>query len=193
MSDKLIAHIRNFVELSNADAEFISQKLSVTKLKKKSFALMAGKLCKANYFVANGCMRLYFISKKDIEQITQFAIENWWITDYYSIDSGKPSRFYIQAVEDREVIVMDQTAEREIIEHVPIFERYLRIMLQKAFTASQRRMEMLNNMTDEERYRNFTTRFPDFNQRIPQYMVASYLGVTPQFVSRVRARKARIS
>jgi CRP/FNR family transcriptional regulator, anaerobic regulatory protein len=193
MSTQLIAHIRKFVELSDTDAEFISDKLPIIKIKKKDFVLIPGKHCKTNYFVLKGCMRLYFISKKETEQITQFAIENWWITDYDSVDSGKPSHFYIQAVEDTELIVMDQPTEQLLTVQIPVFERYLRIMLQKAFTAAQRRMEMLNNMTDEERYINFTTRFPDFNQRIPQYMVASYLGVTPQFVSRVRARKTRIS
>lgn len=193
MSDQLITHIRKFVQLTDEEAELISSKVTLLKLKKKACVLTPGKQCKANYFVANGLMRLYFISKKDIEQITQFALENWWITDYDSIDSKRPSHFYIQAIEDTEVIVLDQAAENELIAQIPAFEHYLRLVLQKAFTASQRRMEMLNNMTDEERYRNFSTRYPDFNQRVPQYMVASFLGLTPQFISRVRARKPRIS
>lgn len=193
MSDQLIAHIRQFIELDDAAAQLISERLPIIKLKKKDFVLTPGKLCKANYFVLKGCMRLYFINKKDTEQITQFAIENWWITDYDSIDSKKPSHFYIQAVENCELIALDEHTEAEIIKQVPAFEHYLRMMLQKAFTASQRRMRMLSDMTDEERYRNFTNRFPDFNQRIPQYMVASFLGVTPQFISRVRGRKPRIS
>jgi len=193
MSDQLITHIRKFVQLTDEEAELISSKVTLLKLKKKACVLTPGKLCKANYFVVKGLMRLYFISKKDIEQITQFALENWWITDYDSIDSKRPSHFYIQAIEDTEVIVLDQLTENELIAQIPAFEHYLRLVLQKAFTASQRRMEMLNNMTDEERYRNFSTCYPDFNQRVPQYMVASYLGITPQFISRVRARKPRIS
>jgi CRP/FNR family transcriptional regulator len=186
---QLINHIRNFVELSDDDAEFISSKITLLKLKKKAFVLTPGKICKANYFVVSGLMRLYFINKKDVEQITQFALENWWITDYDSIDTKRPSHFYIQAIEDSEVLVLDPETEKEIVAQIPAFEHYLRAILQKAFTASQRRMEMLLNMTDEERYRNFSTRFLDFNQRVPQYMVASFLGVTPQFISRVRAKK----
>lgn len=189
MSDQLIAHIRKFVHISDEEAELISSKVNLLKLKKKAFVLTPGKLCNANYFVASGLMRLYFISKKDIEQITQFALENWWITDYDSIDSKKPSHFYIQAIEDTEVIVLEQSAENDLIAQIPVFEHYLRLVLQKAFTASQRRMEMLTNMTDEERYLNFSTRYPNFNQRVPQYMVASYLGITPQFISRIRAKK----
>src|SRR6201996_6857066 len=169
MSEQLITHIRKFVQLTDKEAELISSKVTLLKLKKRSFVLTPGKLCKANYFVATGLMRLYFISKKDIEQITQFALENWWITDYDSIDSKHPSHFYIQAIEDSEVIVLDQHVEEELIAQIPAFDHYLRLVLQKAFTAAQRRMEMLNNMTDEERYRNFSTRFPNFNQRVPQY------------------------
>jgi len=193
MCDQLINHIRKFVQISDEEAKLISSGVTLLKLKKKAFVLTPGKQCKANYFVVRGLMRLYFISKKDTEQITQFALENWWITDYDSIDSKHPSHFYIQAVEDSEVIFLDQNIEDELTVQIPAFERYLRIMLQKAFTAAQRRMEMLNNMTDEERYRSFSTRFPEFNQRVPQYMVASYLGVTPQFISRVRAKKSLIS
>jgi CRP/FNR family transcriptional regulator len=190
MCEQLITHIRKFVEISESEAEYISCNISTKKLKKKEFVLQTGKVCKANYFVVKGCMRLYFISKKGTEQITQFGLENWWITDYDSIDSKRPSHFYIQAIEATEVLILEQELEAELINKIPAFEHYLRMVLQKAFTAAQRRMEMLNNMNDEERYRNFSSRFPDFNQRVPQYMVASYLGVTPQFISRVRARKS---
>lgn len=193
MTDQLITHIRKFVQITDGEAALISSKVTLLKLKKKAFVLTPGKLCKANYFVAKGLMRLYFISKKETEQITQFALENWWITDYDSIDSKRPSHFYIQAIEDTEVIVLEQRIEDELITQIPAFEHYLRLILQKAFTAAQRRMEMLNNMTDEERYRGFAARFPDFNQRVPQYMVASYLGITPQFISRIRAKKGGIS
>jgi CRP-like cAMP-binding protein len=88
---------------------------------------------------------------------------------------------------------LEQGLQEELMTSIPALERYFRLILQKAFTAAQRRMEYIFNMTDEERYRSFCTRFPDFNQRVPQYMVASYLGVTPQFISRLRAKYARIS
>ena len=189
MSEQLIKHVHNFTTLSNEDADLISSRITLKKLKKKDFVISPGKYCKANYFVISGLMRLYFISKKEIEQITQFAIENWWITDYDSIESRQPSHFYIQAVEDTQLLVLDQETETNLVTQIPAFEHYLRIVLQKAFTAAQRRVEMIHNMTEEERYRNLSTRFPDFNQRVPQYMVASFLGITPQFISRVRAKK----
>jgi CRP-like cAMP-binding protein len=193
MSDQLIQHIRKFIPLDDGAATTLSDKLIVKKLRKKEFVLQPGQRCHANFFVLKGCLRLYFMSNKDTEQITQFGIENWWITDYDSLDTQKPSHFYIQAVEDSEILVLEQRLQEELFKDVPAFERYFRLILQKAYTASQRRMEFIFNMTDEERYRSFATRFPEFNQRVPQYMVASYLGVTPQFISRVRARSSRIS
>jgi CRP/FNR family transcriptional regulator len=189
MCEQLIKHIKQFIDLNDEQAAIISSRIAHLKLKKRSFVLTPGKQCRANYFVVSGLMRLYFIGKKETEQITQFAIENWWITDYDSIDSKRPSHFYIQAIENTELLVLDRQTEQELINQVPAFEHYLRMVLQKAFTASQRRIEMIYNMSDEERYRNFSSRFPDFNQRVPQYMVASYLGVTPQFISRVRAKR----
>jgi len=193
MHPPLITHIRKFVSLTDEEATLLSSKLTQLKLRKKAFVLSPGKRCTANYFVVKGCMRLYFITDKDVEQITQFGIEDWWITDYDSLDRQQPSHFYIQAVEDCEVMVLDQKVQEELFKQIPVLERYFRLILQKAYTAAQRRMEYIFTMTEEERYRSFSTRFPAFNQRVPQYMVASYLGVTPQFISRVRAKKARIS
>jgi len=193
MHSPLITHIRKFVSLTDEEATLLSSKLTQLKLRKKAFVLSPGKRCTANYFVVKGCMRLYFITDKDVEQITQFGIEDWWITDYDSLDRQQPSHFYIQAVEDCEVMVLDQKVQEELFKQIPVLERYFRLILQKAYTAAQRRMEYIFTMTEEERYRSFSTRFPAFNQRVPQYMVASYLGVTPQFISRVRAKKARIS
>jgi len=193
MHSPLITHIRKFVSLTDEEATLLSSKLTQLKLRKKAFVLTPGKRCTANYFVVKGCMRLYFITDKDVEQITQFGIEDWWITDYDSLDRQQPSHFYIQAVEDCEVMVLEQKVQEELFKQIPVLERYFRLILQKAYTAAQRRMEYIFTMTEEERYRSFSTRFPAFNQRVPQYMVASYLGVTPQFISRVRAKKARIS
>ena len=189
MSSQLIDHIRKFISLSDEDAELISAKVSTLKLKRREYVLTAGQRCKANYFVLSGCMRLYFISNKDSEQITHFGLENWWITDYDSLEKQQSSHFFIQAIEASELVVLDQHTEQELLTKIPALERYFRLILQKAFTAAQRRMEYIYNMTDEDRYRMFINRFPDFNQRVPQYMVASYLGVTPQFISRVRAKR----
>lgn len=193
MSSQLITHIRKFIALSDEDAELVLARISTIKLKRREYVLTAGQRCKANYFVVKGCMRLYFISNKDTEQITHFGLESWWITDYDSLERQQPSHFYIQAIEHTELLVLEPHIEQELLARIPALERYFRLILQKAFTAAQRRMEYIYNMTDEERYHFFISSFPDFNQRVPQYMIASYLGVTPQFISRIRSKGNKIS
>jgi CRP/FNR family transcriptional regulator len=186
----LLQHIRKFVVLTDEEADLICSKLKTVSVNKKDFLLKPGKICKANYFVSKGLLRLYFINKKELEQITHFGLEGWWITDFDSLDTQKPSHFYIQAVEDAEVIAWDVAMQEELTKAIPQLETYFRKVLQRAYAASQRRIEFIYTYSDEERYRNFSTSFPGFIQRIPQYMLASYLGFTPQFLSKIRAKKA---
>ncbi|HJP64392.1 MAG TPA: Crp/Fnr family transcriptional regulator [Mucilaginibacter sp.] len=193
MVDNLIAHVNKFVQLDEAEANEISQAITTISIKKKQFLLKPDQVCRANYFVSKGCMRLYFINRNGQEQITMFGIEDWWITDYSSLETGKPSSYYIQAIEDSEVISLDKKALEELLVKVPKMERYFRLILQKAYTATMRRFEYFRDQTDEERYRHFVTLFPGFVQRIPQYMLASYLGFTPQFLSKIRGKKVRKS
>jgi CRP/FNR family transcriptional regulator len=189
MQTNLTDHIKKFVELNEADIALINATVAVMQVKKKTFLLEPDHICKDVYFVSKGCLRSYFINKKLNEQITQFAIENWWMSDYYSLESGKPSNCYIQAVENSEIISINKNKLEELFEKIPRLERYFRIVQQRAFTAAQKRIEYIYSFNDEERYRNFRERFPDFIQRIPQYMLASYLGFTPQFMSKIRAKK----
>jgi len=189
MLSNLTNHIKKFIELNEADIELIGKAVTVKQVKKKTFLLEPEHICRELYFVSKGCLRSYFINKKLNEQITQFAIENWWMSDHGSLESGKPSSYYIQAVEDSEIISINKPKLEELFEKVPRLERYFRIVQQRAFTASQKRIEYIYSMSDEERYRHFSSLFPDFIQRIPQYMLASYLGFTPQFMSKIRAKK----
>jgi len=189
MKDHLIAHINKFVKLDEQEASVVCEDVGLIKVKKKQFILRTDEICRANYFVSKGCMRLYFINRNGQEQITQFGLENWWIADYSSLETGQPSIYYIQAIEDAELISLSKKTMEELLQKVPKLERYFRIIFQKAHTASMRRFEYLRDQTDEERYRQFVSLFPGFVQRIPQYMLASYLGFTPQFLSKIRGKK----
>lgn len=189
MKDNLIAHINKFVQLNEDEAGRVCAQVDVISLKKKQFVLQPDEICRANYFVSKGCMRLYFINRNGQEQITQFGLENWWITDLSSLETGKLSIYYVQAVEDAELVSISKKAYEELLLKMPKMERYFRIILQKTHTATMRRFEYLRDQTDEERYREFVALFPGFVQRIPQYMLASYLGFTPQFLSKIRAKK----
>lgn len=189
MCTPLIEHIRKYVPLQETDIALINKQLAIASLKKKDFILTSGNTCPANYFVVKGCLRLYFINHKEQEQITHFGIENWWITDYDSLDTKKPSHFYIQAIEDAEIIALDRHVQEELCKAIPQLETYFRKVVQRAYAAAQRRIEYIYGYTDEERYHLFNNSFPAFVQRIPQYMLASYLGFTPQFLSKIRAKR----
>jgi CRP/FNR family transcriptional regulator len=189
MKDNLIAHINRFVSLDEVEADKVRASVNHITLKKKQLILEPGEICKTNYFVSKGCMRLYFINRNAQEQILQFGIENWWITDYCSWENNQPSNYYIQAVEDAELISINKKNYEELLLEAPKVERYFRIILQKLNAAAMRRFEYSRDQTDQERYLQFITLFPGFVQRIPQYMLASYLGFTPQFLSKIRAKK----
>jgi CRP/FNR family transcriptional regulator len=189
MYTQLLQHIRKFVPINEDEAALICQKLTPKQVKKKGFLLSPGKVCKSNYFVCEGLLRLYFINKKDQEQVTHFGLENWWITDFDSLDTQKPSHFYIQALENTTVIPWDKDVQEELTKAIPQLETYFRKVLQKAYAAAQRRIEYMYNQSDEERYRFFSNSFPAFMQRIPLYMLAGYLGFTPQFLSKIRGKK----
>ena len=132
---------------------------------------------------------MYFIKDTGQEQIVQFGLDNWWITDYTSLESHQPSGYFIQAVENSEVVVLTK-ANREIaFEQIPKLERYFRLLLQRMHAASLMRIQYLFDLSAEERYQQFNARFPEFVQRVPQYMLASYLGFTPEVLSKIRRTK----
>jgi CRP-like cAMP-binding protein len=132
---------------------------------------------------------MFYINEKGIEQTTQFAIENWWMADYMSFGSQTPSSFYIQAVENSDILSIDFHAQEKLLEEFPQLERYFRIIFQRAYASSQLRIKYLYDFSKEELYDHFNTHFPDFVQRIPQYMLASYLGFTPEYLSELRKKK----
>lgn len=184
-----IQHIQRFVSLTDEEIQVLIPYLKTKKINKKEFLFEEGQACTANYFVAGGCLRLYFVNDKGVENIVQFAIENWWISDYMSLEKQTPSSFSLQAVESSHLIVIEKQRQEEMLQKVPKLERYFRIIAQRANAAAQMRIKYISELSGEQRYWQFTESFPEFVQRIPQYMLASYLGFTPEFLSKLRAKK----
>lgn len=189
MYPELLTHIGRYVQLSPQQQELLCSKLELQKFKKKQYILEPGKHCAGNYFVIKGLVRQYYVNSKLNEQIIQFGLESWWIADQDSLLNNTPATTYIQTIEATEVLLLSEKNRAFLFEQIPLLESYFRIMMQKAFVASQRRIGFIFNQTDEERYRYFLKVQPAFVQRVPQYMLASYLGFTPQFLSRIRAKK----
>jgi len=189
MYQPLLDHIAKFVTLEAAETDLLLAALDYREIKKKQHLLEQGQVCLHQYFIVKGCCRNYIINQKGAEQTTQFAIENWWLSDFLSFHNQQPSDFYIQAVENAALVSIEKNAMENLLEKVPKLERYFRLVLQKSFGASQRRIQYLFTQSAEERYRHFNNLFPEFVQRVPQYMLASYLDFSPEFLSKIRSGK----
>ena len=189
MSDNLKKHIRKFVKISEADFAEILAYFKTIEVSKKKDLLIEGKICKSNYFVSKGCLRLFFMNEKGVEQTIQFALENWWLADYTSFSSQKPSVFYIQTVEKSELLALDFSAQEELLNKFPVMEKYFRSVHQRAHAAYQFRIKSLYSVSREELYYQFNKLYPEFVQRIPQYLLASFLGFTPEYLSEIRRKR----
>lgn len=186
MSAQLKAHIEKFIRINEADYGKVLSYLTAIEVRKKQNLLVEGKVCTSNYFVQKGCLRLFFINEKGVEQTIQFALENWWLADYTSLTAQKPSGFYIQAVEHSEILALDYSAQEEMLQQFPQMERYFRHIHQRAHAAAQFRIRGLYSFSREALYRQFIEQYPEFVKRIPQYLLASFLGFTPEYLSEIR-------
>ncbi|RYU94101.1 Crp/Fnr family transcriptional regulator [Emticicia agri] len=189
MSISLLNHIRKYIDLDEQEENIITACVQQLHIKKKEYLLKEGQLCKASYFIEKGCLRMFFISDKGDEQTTNFAIENWWLSDYSTLLSQKPSLFYIQAIEHTDILVLTAEQQEVLSKEIPKIERYFRFILQRAYGASQVRTKHTYNLSREDMYRNFLSLHPEFVNRVPQYMLASYLGFTPEYLSEIRKKK----
>jgi Cyclic nucleotide-binding domain. len=184
----LKARIEKLLGTTLLDYEALEKYFVLVSLRKKQNLLVEGKICPANYFVTQGCLRMFFVNEKGVEQTTQFALEHWWLADYTSLLSQKPSGFHIQAIEPTEVLALPYAVQEQLLQAHPYMERYFRLVHQRAHAAMQFRIKTLYGQSREENYHLFINAYPEFVQRIPQYLLASYLGFTPEYLSKLRAR-----
>jgi CRP-like cAMP-binding protein len=183
-------HLQKFIDVSDSDFENILRFTDTRTVKKKENLLSEGQLCRQQYFVLKGCLRKFFINDKGIEQTTEFAIENWWMTDNIAFEHKQPTQFFIQAVEPSQVLSIHHTSWEQMMIAVPKMERYFRFVYQRAYAAAQMRIKYLYDFSKEEMYDHFSAHYPQFVQRIPQHLLASFLGFTPEYLSEIR-KKAR--
>lgn len=186
--DTFKSHLDKFITITDEDCTSVLSFFQVMEVKKKQNILLDGEICKSMYFVLNGCLRKFFVNEKGVEQTTEFAVENWWITDTFAYEKQIKSEFTIQAVERSTILVIDLETQEFLLQKHPVMERYFRMIYQRAYAASERRIRYLYEMTREELYIHFSTQYPWFIQRIPQYLIASFLGFTPEYLSEIRAK-----
>ncbi|MDR0230149.1 MAG: Crp/Fnr family transcriptional regulator [Flavobacteriaceae bacterium] len=161
----------------------------VITLKKKEIILAQDSPCNELYFVLKGCMRSYYVKNNGVEQTIDFAIENWWITDHLSFDQKLSSAYSIQAVEQSTIAVISREKYDLLLREYDLLEKYFRKVYQRANAAAQKRITYLYDFTREELYFHFEAQFPWFIQRIPQYLIASYLGFSPEYLSEIKKKR----
>lgn len=184
-------HIDKFAAISGDDFDGIVQFFDTRTVARKENLLEEGQLCRHHYFVLEGLLRKFYINEKGIEQTTEFAIETWWMTDNIAFEHKIPSQFYIQAVEKSRILCITNDNQEKLLKAYPTMERYFRFVYQRAYAAAQMRVKYLFSLSKEEFYLQSISRYPEFAQRIPQYLLASFLGFTPEYLSEIR--KKRIS
>jgi CRP-like cAMP-binding protein len=188
MHDLLYKAVSAKISLSKDEWGLCSSLFVPQSIRKKQFLLKAGEFCNRTAFVNQGCLRAYSTDSHGEEHITQFALEGWWISDLNSFITGEPSIYNIEALEDSELLLIDKISQDALFEKVPRFERYFRLLIQSSYVALHKRL--LSTITDnaEEKYLRMQKTYPDIMQRVPQHMIASYLGLKPETLSRIRKK-----
>ncbi len=189
MNLQLETYFQRYARLSNEEVNEITSRLEVKRFDKRSYLLEENHICQYKFFILEGLVRLLYIDGKGNEQITQFAIENWWVTSLESFTKGTPSYLSIQAVENTKVYMLHKSDLLYLYDSVPSLNRIFRMIYQNMLIACQKRADLYAKMSSRDRYYHFITHQPDFAQRVPQYMIASYLEITPEYLSDLRRKK----
>jgi CRP-like cAMP-binding protein len=188
MTSLLKQNIALHILLSEDETEAFCNLFHSKPITKKSFLLREGEVCKFEGFVVRGLFRVYHIDPNGFEQVLYFAPENWWITDIDSFTNEKPSQLFIEALEDSEVLLINKRDKEFAYEHLPKIEKLFRVMTQKTHVALQRRMIDNLSKTAEQRYAEFSERYPQLLQRLSNIQIAAYLGITNVFLSNIRKK-----
>lgn len=188
MYEFFLASLRKYIPVSDEQAMAITEKLQTRRLLKKQWLLTPGEYCKTESFVNKGCLRAYYLDDDGHQHTIKFATEGWWITDIESLFNGTPATLYIEALEDSEVFILPRTAQEELYTIIPPLNIYFRLVYQKGLANTSARLLRTISGTAGEHYQQFIEQYPGIEQRVPQYMIASYLGVTPEFLSKIKSK-----
>ncbi|NRT11162.1 Crp/Fnr family transcriptional regulator [Flavobacterium sp. 14A] len=186
MYEQLALSIGEKIKMTPEEFEICKAFFIPKKLRKKQTLLLEGDICTYNAFIEKGILRSYTTDEKGNEHVIQFAFEGWWIGDLASFLQAKNSTQTIEAIEDSELLLLTYNAREDLMKKLPVFESYQRILLQNAYISFQSRVNAALNASAEEKYLKLTSAYPEVVARVPQHMIASYLGLTPETLSRVR-------
>lgn len=187
MFNQIDASIARFIKLTDPELELFHSLLQYKKVKKKQFLLQEGEVCDFEAYLLKGCIRSYYLDKEGTETILLFAVEDWWVSDLSSFSAQAPSNMFIETVENCELLFINYADKMQLFEQVPKFEKFFRLLVQRSLGVLQQRFYAAVSQTAEERYLAFIEKYPHIVQRVPQHQIARYIGVSPEFLSKIRS------
>lgn len=190
MFENIIKNITRFVTITPEEEKVFTDLLVCEKYPKKTILLKEGEICQFEGYIHKGCLRMYCLDDDGTEVTLLFAIEDWWISDIASFQDQKPSKVYIETLEDSEIYILNPSTKEQLLNEIPKFERVFRMLVQRNLTTLQSRLVDTISKSASDRYLEFIKVYPSIPQRVAQYYIASYLGVSKEFVSTIRKRLA---
>lgn len=187
----ILRNIAQHVSLTQQEQELFLSKIEIHHYKAKTILLNSGAICKHSYFVNSGILRSFNINDNIVEHVLTFACEGWWIGDMYSLLSQKPGNLFIEVLEDAEVVLLSKENQDILYREIPKLERFFRILTENSLVANQERLMDNLSLSAEERFEKFCKKYPTLIQKIAQKQIASYLGVTPEFFSKMKSKMLR--
>ena len=191
--DLILSNISRHISLDAKEIAFFTSLLKAKSLNNGEFLLREGAICKYESFVIRGCLKTYYLDENGFEHIIDFSIEEWWADDLYSLLTQTPAKSNIKAIEDTEIVQISKLDLETLYRKIPKFERFFRILFQNAYITQREQINQALSASAEERYISFNKRKPYAEKRFSQKDIASYLGVTPQFLSALKKRLGRVN
>ncbi|MNQ11553.1 Anaerobic regulatory protein [compost metagenome] len=186
--DLILENIAKHVSLTPEEQTLFLSLTETKTYKAKTILLKAGEVCTHSFFVTKGILRSYTIDENGVEHVMSFACPGWWIADMYSYLSQRPGQLYIEVNEDAEVVLLSKENQEQLYHAIPKIERFFRILIENSLVANQQRLIDNLSFTAEARYDKFTKKYKELVNCLPQKQIASYIGVTPEFFSKMKAR-----
>jgi signal-transduction protein with cAMP-binding, CBS, and nucleotidyltransferase domain len=188
MTAPLITHINKFSRIEPEKLHSLEPFFECRTYRKKQSFRKEGDRCFEKFFIVEGCVYISYLRQNGTEQTIDFAMENWWASDFMAFQNRSLAQFSIRAVEPTTVLCITAERQQELLEKIPELNGYFHLVFQKAYAASQMRFRIQYELSKEELYRDFIRNYPAFIQRVPQYLLASFLGFTPEYLSEIRKK-----
>lgn len=182
----ILNHLRKVISLTESEEQEFTSILEEVKISKKNFLIEPGDLVNSEYYVVSGCLEAYYLDESGDKHIIQFAVEDWWISDFEAFFNQAPAKLYLETIEDSTLLAINREALEILYTRIPQFERFFRIKTTSAFVSLRTRILSTLQKSGKERYLEFCEAYPKIEQRVPNYHIANYLGLKPESLSRIR-------